>query len=203
MAICQGTTGAGHEGLMASSIPSIEQRRFERMYEAHVREVLAYCARRVGATDAADACAETFLVAWRRLDDVPPPPSTLPYLYGVAGRVVANQGRGLRRRSRLAAKLAALGVAPPADPAALSLQSLTDGHVAAAVRALPALDREIVMLWAWEDLPRSTIGEIVGLSTAAVDQRLHRAYRRLASALRSTVIDRPDDRDLEPEKEAR
>ena len=187
---------------MASNVSSVERRRFEQMYEAHGPEVLAYCARRVSGSDAADACAETFLVAWRRIDDVPPPPATLPYLYGIAGRVIANQGRGVRRRSRLDAKLGALGVAPPADPAVVSLQSLADKHVVAAVRALPPVDREIVMLWAWEDLPRSTIGEIVGMSTAAVDQRLHRAYRRLASALRETVTDPVDHRDRTTEKEA-
>jgi RNA polymerase sigma-70 factor (ECF subfamily) len=185
-----------------ASFSSVERRRFEKMYEAHGPEVLAYCARRVGTLDAADACAETFLVAWRRIDDVPRPPSTLPYLYGVAGRVIANQQRGIRRRSRLDVKLRALGVAPPPDPAVVSLQTVVDRRVVAAVRALPPLDREIVMLWAWEDLPRSTIAEIVGMSTAAVDQRIHRAYRRLASVLRPTVTEAGSDRCLKTEKEA-
>lgn len=185
-----------------ASFSSVEQRRFEKMYEAHGPEVLAYCARRVATPDAADACAETFLVAWRRIDEVPRPPATLPYLYGVAGRVIANQHRGIRRRSRLDVKLRALGVAPPADPAVVSLQAVADRDVVAAVRGLPPVDREIVMLWAWEDLPRSTIAEIVGMSTAAVDQRIHRAYRRLAGVLRPTVADAMDDRCLEAEKEA-
>lgn len=185
-----------------ASFSSLERRRFEKLYEAHGTEVLAYCARRVAGPDAADACAETFLVAWRRIADVPPPPGTLPYLYGVAGRVLANQHRGFRRRSRLDEKLRALGVAPPADPAVVSLQAVAGRAVVAAVRALPALDREIVMLWAWEDLPRSTIAEIVGLSTAAVDQRIHRAYRRLASALRPTMADAVDDRGPGAEREA-
>lgn len=190
------------KGLMTGRVSSVERGRFEAMYEAHGPEVLAYCARRMSGADAADACAETFLVAWRRIDDVPEPPGTLPYLYGVAGRVVANQGRGLRRRSRLAARLAALGVAPPADPAVLSLRSVEDTQVLAAVRALPPVDREIVMLWAWEDVPRSAIGEILGMSTAAVDQRLHRAYRRLAGALRTTMTEPVDPCDPEPEKQA-
>jgi RNA polymerase sigma-70 factor (ECF subfamily) len=37
---------------------------------------------------APDVVAETFLVAWRRLDDVPADP--LPWLYGVARRVLAR-----------------------------------------------------------------------------------------------------------------
>lgn len=174
------------------SISTVDQRRFESLYDEHRLEILAYCTRRVRGADAADACAETFLVTWRRLGDVPDGPATLPYLYGVARLVIANQHRTLRRRAKLDARLAALGVAPPADPSVVSLQAVGDREVVAAVRQLPPKDREIVMLWAWEDLPRSTIAEIMGMSTAAVDQRIHRAYRRLASTLRPLGIDEAD-----------
>jgi len=156
--------------------------------------VLAYCARRIDDSDPADACAETFLVAWRRIDDVPEAPATLPYLYGVARLVVANLRRGVQRRSRLDAKLLALGVAPPVDPAVVSVPAIGDLRVAAAVRALPELDREIVMLWAWEDLSRQEIATIVGMSTAAVSQRIHRAYGRLARSLGPALAETADSR---------
>ena len=139
--------------------------------------------RRTKPTDAADACAETFLVAWRRLEDVPPPPQTLPYLYGVAGRVLSNQLRVLHRRTRLDAKLENLGVTPPDDPSLLVVQSSRDQEVVAAVRRLKPQDREIVMLYAWDDLPRDTIAEMMGMSRAAIDQRIHRSYQRLARML--------------------
>ena len=42
---------------------------FESIYVEHRPRVLAYCMRRTRSEDAADACAETFLVAWRRIDD--------------------------------------------------------------------------------------------------------------------------------------
>ena len=103
-------------------VTSDAQRRFETLYDAHRLEVLADCARRVRAAQAGDACAETFLVAWRRMDAVPPPPKTLPYLYGIAARVIANQRRTLHRRSRLHHRLSALGVTPPADPCLLYVQ---------------------------------------------------------------------------------
>lgn len=164
-----------------------EEQRFRTLYDAHRLEVLAYCARRVSTAEAADACSETFLVAWRRIDDVPLPPRSLPYLYGIAGRVIANQRRTLRRRARLHERLSALGVTPPADPCVLYLQSEQDLRVVAAVRRLPPNDREILMLEAWEDLPRDEIGEIMGLTRAAVDQRIHRSHQRLARVLRSAV----------------
>jgi RNA polymerase sigma factor (sigma-70 family) len=169
---------------MMQQVPSGNTRaEFESVYGEHRLRVLAYCMRRTNSADAADACAETFLVAWRRADDIPPPPKTLPYLYGIAGRVLSNQLRALHRRSRLDAKLRNLGVAPPVDPAALIVQSARDQEVAAAVQKLKPKDREIVMLHAWEDLPRDTIAAMLGMTRAAVDQRIHRSYQRLARTL--------------------
>jgi RNA polymerase sigma factor (sigma-70 family) len=166
-----------------NEVSSRKQRRFEALYEAHKLEMLAYCTRRLGRIDAADACSETFLVAWRRLDDIPLPPKTLPYLYGIAGRVVSNQYRSLRRRVRVEAKLGALGVTVAPDPEVLVAQRARDQEVVAAVRRLKSKDREIVMLYAWEDLSRETIAEVLGMTRAAIDQRMYRANKRLALIL--------------------
>ena len=48
---------------------------FERLYAVHHRAVLAYCARRVSRWDAWDAAAEVFVVAWRRIEDIPGRPT--------------------------------------------------------------------------------------------------------------------------------
>ena len=157
--------------------------QFESLYAEHRLRVLAYCRRRTGSSDAADACADTFLVAWRRIDEIPPAPKSLPYLYGIANRVLSNQLRTLHRRSRLDAKLRNLGVAPPADPSDLVIQSARSREVVAAVRRLKPKDREIVMLYAWEDLPRDAIAGMMGMTRAGIDQRIHRAYKRLARLL--------------------
>jgi RNA polymerase sigma-70 factor (ECF subfamily) len=149
--------------------------------------VRAYCVRRVAAHEADDVCAEIFLVVWRRIDQVPPSPKTILYLYGIAGKVVSNHSRSARRRSRLDEKLRNLGIAPPVDPAFLVVQSSDDAEVASAVRKLDRRDREIVMLYAWEDLPREDIAELLGMTKAAVDQRIHRAYQRLARALEPLI----------------
>lgn len=164
-------------------VSTSKQRRFEDLYEEHRLEVLAYCLRRLESDEAADACSETFLVAWRRLDEVPPPPETLPYLYGIARRVVSNHTRSLRRRVRLDARLSSLGVSPVPDPSAVVVQNSQHREVVAAVRRLKPKDREIVMLYAWEDLPRGTIAEMMGMTRSAIDQRIHRANQRLAQIL--------------------
>ena len=158
-------------------------RAFERIYKRHSLAILGYCVRRAGQDAAADACSETFLVVWRRFDRIPPEPETLPYLYGVAARVLSNQRRSLRRRTRLDSKLANLGIAVVPDPAVIVAHRAQDAQVVEAVRRLSPKDREIVMLYTWEDLSRETIAEMMGMTKTAVDQRIHRSYKRLARSL--------------------
>jgi RNA polymerase sigma-70 factor (ECF subfamily) len=161
-----------------------EQRaRFETIWRQHRSQVLAYCLRRASSADAEDACAETFLVVWRRIDEIPPDPRAVLALYGIARRVLSNQSRSLSRRGRLHAKLTNLGVAPPADPMHVVVQNADDRLVFDAVQRLKPTDREIVMLDVWEDLSRAEIAEVMGMTRAAVDQRIHRAYQKLSRAL--------------------
>lgn len=83
---------------------TVDRERFERVYRDHYDAVLRYCLRRCCREDALDAAAETFMVAWRRRDVVPES-YELPWLYGVARRVVANQRRSVGRRKAALARL--------------------------------------------------------------------------------------------------
>ena len=135
--------------------------RFRRLFAATERELLAYALRRVDrAEDAADVVAETFLVAWRRLDKVPPGDEARLWLYGVARRQLANQRRGPLRRSRLADRLRA------ELPAAVAIARSPEDHRVDAVRAAMARldeeDREILRLTSWEGLTPSEIAAVMG-----------------------------------------
>ena len=92
--------------------PSADARRvavFDGLYDATFAQVLAYCRRRTRSlTDAEDATAETFLVAWRRLDDATSADSPLLWLYSVAAKVTANQRRDQDRLGRLIDKIGRL-----------------------------------------------------------------------------------------------
>jgi RNA polymerase sigma factor (sigma-70 family) len=154
--------------------------RFSRLFADTERDLLAYALRRVDrAEDAADIVAETFLVAWRRLDKVPPGEEGRLWLYGVARRQLANQRRGQLRRSRLAERLRA------ELPAAVAYVRSPEDHRVAAVRAalarLEEEDREILRLSSWEGLTPSEIATVLGVPGVTVRSRLHRARKRLRS----------------------
>lgn len=80
--------------------------RFRGVFARQYRAVLAYALRRASEADAHDVVADTFLVAWRRLRDVPAGDAELPWLLGVARRTLANQRRAKLRAARLADRLA-------------------------------------------------------------------------------------------------
>lgn len=147
---------------------------FRGLFSAHYGAVYAYCARRLGRDDAADAASDVFTVAWRRIRRVPAEPETLPWLYGVARRTVANHRRGRVRRERLDAKAAA-----QADPPVGYQHPETLEPVLARLRDD---DREVLMLVAWEGLGPRALGRTLGCSPNAAAVRLHRARTRLSAA---------------------
>lgn len=176
-------------GVMAAHGEEGPETRFERLYAEHGRAVLAYAIRRApDAQDAADVLAETFLVAWRRLDGVPRDQEARLWLYGVARNVLANQHRSERRRERLAERLRR------ELPAALELMELPApeaGAVGSALARLASEDREILRLSGWEELTPGEIAKVLGISHVAARSRLHRARHRLRAVL---------DRTSEPEE---
>ncbi len=159
------------------------ERRFLQMYDVYQRQVYTYFKRRTNAASARDGAAETWLVAWRRFDDVPPSDRTLPWLYGVARRVLANQRRADLRFARLFDKMSGLNDVPDPTPETVVVRRSEDQMVLNAMHSLGFQDREVLRLAVWEELPHAEIAAVLGCKPHAVDQRLHRATRRLAKKL--------------------
>lgn len=149
--------------------------RFLRLCEAHTAAVFAYALRRASREDAADVVAETFLVLWRRLDDVVEA-SALPWLYAVARRVLLAQRRATRRQHAIAERVA--GTAPYFTEASPGSSRLLE-----ALAGLAEKEREVLMLAAWEELPSSDAARVLGCSATAYRIRLHRARRQLRERL--------------------
>ncbi|MDO8184596.1 sigma-70 family RNA polymerase sigma factor [Conexibacter sp. JD483] len=158
--------------------------RLEALYVAHAVAVHAYARRRTDPASAEDLVAETFLVAWRRLDRVPA--DALPWLYATAGRLLANHRRGEARRAALAARVGRerAVVAGIGGAAAGGTELSDDGErLLRGLAALRPADREALLLTAWEGLEPARAATAMGCTKATFHVRLHRARRRLEAAL--------------------
>jgi RNA polymerase sigma-70 factor (ECF subfamily) len=175
----------------------LAQIRYGRLYREQGRTILAYALRRVAEPeDAADVVAETFLVAWRRLDEVPVDAGGRLWLYAVARRVIANLHRAERRRTRLGERLA------ESLRTEIATQPAPTGEAAEALRAMGELgddDRELLLLISWEGLSPGEAAKVLGVSPLAARSRLHRARRRLRGLLeqRESAGSRGPELDME------
>jgi RNA polymerase sigma-70 factor (ECF subfamily) len=154
-----------------------DRERFERIYRENFRAVLRFAATRIDPERAKDVAAETFLVAWRRLDDVPAEPRA--WLLGVARKVIAGQFRSQTRRDALATRLE--GERDSAGDLAATVEDRDE--VLAAFAALRERDREVLRLVAWDGLDAAEAADVLGVTRLAFTVRLHRARRRLERAL--------------------
>jgi RNA polymerase sigma-70 factor (ECF subfamily) len=167
---------------MTPALPDARS-RFTAIYDEHYHRVLGYALRRLRRDDAQDVVAETFAVAWRRLEKVPEGDETLYWLYATARRVTANHLRAERRRRSLGAAVATeLATTPTTEEASEARQP----RAAAALRSLSADDRELLLLLAWEGLDAGGVARTLGCSRNAARIRIHRARRRFAAALAAT-----------------
>lgn len=157
----------------------------DAIYEQHFNPVAAYCMRRLPPHAANDAISETFLVAWRKLDQVPHAPGTLPYLYRIAANVIAHQRRTFARQGRLRSKLGRFAPNVGATPEIQVLDHAAHGEVRAALAELSESDQEVIRLRAWEELTVPQIAEVLEISTPAAQKRIERALARLERSLKS------------------
>jgi len=151
--------------------------RFERLYEDHFERVAAYLLARVDRDAAADALAATFEVAWRRIADVPA--QELPWLLGVARRVLANARRSRARQAALVERMASATrpVAGAEEDAGAA------GELAGAIAQLTSSQQEALLLIAWDGLSEREAALALGCSRAAFAARLHRARTRVRAAM--------------------
>jgi RNA polymerase sigma-70 factor, ECF subfamily len=144
---------------------------------SHLDAVARY-ARRRGARDPDNVAAECMTIAWRRLDDIPAD-DPLPWLLGCARRVVLAQYRLEKGRVSLDEVAEPHFEAP--EPVGL------DAALSEALAGLSPLDREALLLVAWEDLTPTQAAGALGINPVAFRVRLHRARRRCSAALDARV----------------
>jgi RNA polymerase sigma-70 factor (ECF subfamily) len=159
---------------------------FERIYRDTYRNTLAYALRRTPtSSDAHDVVSDTYLVAWRRVNDLRKVAEPQAWLYGIAYRSIGNQRRGAQRRTALAAKAQTIGEAESEhiDPACHAESSEELRMVGDAMARLTPRDQEILRLAAFEEMTYKEIASVLNLQPAIVRTILYRARQRLTREL--------------------
>jgi RNA polymerase sigma-70 factor (ECF subfamily) len=159
---------------------SQDERRLRTLFDQHATRVFAYAARHSDPGTAQDIVSEVFLVAWRRIADVPE--DALPWLLVSARNVLHNHQRSMSRRQRLAEAVAGAERLAASIPAAEETAVRRD-EMLSALAGLTAVEREAVLLVAWDGLSTKDAATVAGCSGRAFEVRLSRARSRLERIL--------------------
>jgi RNA polymerase sigma factor (sigma-70 family) len=183
---CGGSQRAGVDDavLLAGSVSDPEQ--FAVLFRRHVSAIQRYVTRRIGQVAADDVVSETFLIAFRqRARYQSDGRDCLPWLYGIATRLIGRHWRTEVQQLRL---LARTGVDPVAEPftervdeAVAACQSRS--RVAEALASLPKEQRDALLLVAWAGLSYDQVAKATGVPVGTVQSRINRARSRLRAKL--------------------
>lgn len=155
--------------------------RFAVIYDRHAGVVFRFLVRRVGRENADELLGETFRIAFERRSSFDlDRPNARPWLYGIATNLVAKHRRSEGRRLRATARIVAehqpeyLSDAVDAIDARRALPDLVD-----AIADLPDAERDVILLYAWEELTYDEIAIALDVPVGTVRSRLNRARSRL------------------------
>jgi RNA polymerase sigma-70 factor (ECF subfamily) len=164
--------------------------RLKQVVDEHFGRVAAYLLSRTDRDSAAEALARTLEVVWQRLDVLPADP--LPWLLGIARRVLSDQWRAQSRRDALMVRLTeaenmrhrAMVQREEGDDAALD--RLVAVH---ALSGLTDSEREVLLLVAWDGLTAREASRVLGCTRGAFAVRLFRARAHLRDQIAAYRVD--------------
>ena len=156
--------------------------RLESLFREHGSRIIDYAIHRgAGLSEPEDILSEVFVVVTRRFNDLPD--HELPWLYGIARKVLANQMRGRRRRFTLGRRVEEHAPSEEGSWLPQSFLGEDDSGVLKALSQLSEEDREVLLLVAWDDLKYEEAARSLGCTRDAFAQRLSRARRRLLARM--------------------
>jgi RNA polymerase sigma-70 factor (ECF subfamily) len=170
--------------IIVASLTDPEQ--FALLFDRHAPLIHRYIVRRTGPEIAEDLVAETFLAAFRNRGRYACEfADARPWLYGIATNVIGQHRRDEARQLRI--KLAAVPeLAEPGhgDRVAADLTArAVRGALAGALASLPAAERDVLVLIAWEQLSYDEVARALGIPVGTVRSRLSRARGRVREVL--------------------
>jgi RNA polymerase sigma-70 factor (ECF subfamily) len=157
------------------------RRRLEDLFREYSPRVLDY-ARYRGASlhEAEEVVSDVFMVLIRRPEAAPlDPEEVLPWLFGVARKILGNRLRGSRRRQALierSEEALAFSIRSAPDFAAVATDHLI---ILQGLARLRPRDREALLLVLWDGFQYDEAAVLLGCTPGAVAQKLVRARQLL------------------------
>jgi RNA polymerase sigma-70 factor (ECF subfamily) len=163
-----------------------DQAAFLELYERYRTPIFRFAYRLLGSVEAAeDVTHDCFLSLIRRTEDFQPERASLKtYLFAAARNLALKQFRAAGREGSLEELTEEPSVPSRHEPLRRVLDEELAKRVRDAVLSLPALQREALLLFEYEELSLSEIADITQSDVGAVKARLHRARQGLKSMLR-------------------
>lgn len=164
-----------------------QPRAFAELFDRHAGALGGYAARRLGPDAGQDILSETFLVAFARRESFDTAwESALPWLYGIASRLIrkhrATEAKHLRSSAEFARREEFVSHGDLDSTIARLDAELSTRELAPRIAALPAKERETLLLHAWGDLTYEEIAEALGVPVGTVRSRLNRVRTKLNPA---------------------
>lgn len=161
-------------------------RELERIVVSHQRRLYHFILRRVGSPDdAADLTQQTFLCAYKALDNFRGEASMSTWLFGVALTLIRNfrsRSEGRRRDHDPIDEM--FDLADPGENPEASVSGRERlRHLMEALRALAPEMRDVVMLICFEEHSYEDAARLLDIPIGTVRSRLSRARARLREAL--------------------
>lgn len=159
---------------------------FARLYDRHASVVMSLCRPRC-ASDADDAVQETFIRAYRMLDQLERPSAFRPWLYAIAKRVCAERRRSASRRNHHEANAVLTRVETNRDQrTCVDVVDRTEqlDRLGAALDRLPDDQHLAIHLFYLDHDHVTAAAEALGLSRSGFYKLLHRARQALAASMR-------------------
>ncbi|MDR2704027.1 MAG: RNA polymerase sigma factor [Cellulomonadaceae bacterium] len=154
--------------------------RFTELWLTQHSAVAKFAARRVDPDLVDDIIAETFMIAWQKVELIPT--HEKPWLLTIAQNVIATRTRAKGRQHSLALRVAT-------EPETIHFPdelAISRVHIAQAWQKLTEAEREVLALTAWDGLSVAEAAQVLGCLRSTFSVRLTRARRHLKALLNDT-----------------
>ena len=161
----------------------------EELVQRHHAAVFRFFRAKVAA-EIDDLVQQTFLALLESAGRFRGESSFATYLFGTARNVLLHHWRRHRRKEGKLDFTTRSAVDLGASPSMVLAEKGDRRLLLESLRRIPVDDQIVIELYHWEELSAADLGEILGLTEAAVRSRLHRAKARMTKVM-ATLADSP------------